>query len=251
MAQTRSLDANDRLVLKSYAGSPWRHVLPFLWGFLFLWGIAVLVSYAIWPFLAPFFGVAHPDEYVTHAVVAVSIAVALFVAGSFAKFMRRSLASARDPNGLPAQARRDLSGNTALIEIFSVSAAVEIAEVEDEGTGFFLALDDGRVLCVLGQDLYDFAHDATGDEAEGIADERAKFPQTRIAYTYAPNSKLRLDVKGTGEPLRPRSIAQRRGKNSSMPEDGAFYDGPLEAVLKRLGYKELPLSPDPPQRTAQ
>lgn len=252
MAQSRPLNADDRQLLKAYAGNPWRHALPFIWGFLFLWGIAALVSYPLWSWLAPLIGVAHPADYSIQVTVMVSIAVAAFVAVSFANFMRRSLASVRDPDSLNARARRDLAGNSAVIETLGVTAAIEIKEFEDEGTGFFLALDDGRVLCVVGQDLDDFAHDAIGDEAAGTNDARSKFPQTRIAYTYAPHSKLRLDVKGAGEPLRPRSrvatSAKQFKRDGGLPEDGTFYEGPMEAVLKRFGYKEMPGPPGPPQR---
>lgn len=246
----RPLSATDKLILKGYTSSPWRHVLPFAWGFVFLWGIATAVLFTLWRWLAPYAGVADPLAYNLHVIGAIGIAVAAYVGHGFASFMRQALASRRDPTSMHALAVQDLKANAAHVDILDVAAAVEIKEFEDEGAGFFLALDDGRVLCVIGQDLYDFAHDATGDAADGIEDERHKFPHTRIEYTYAPQSKVRLDIKGVGEPLRPRALVETSRKQfkrggTALPEDGAFYDGPLEAVLKRFGYVEKPVPADP------
>lgn len=69
------------------------------------------------------------------------------------------------------------------------------------------------------------------------------FPQTRIELTTAPKSQIRLDIKGVGQPLRPRSTVQsdRRRAFEDGPEDGTFYAGPLEDVLKKFGYSEQPL----------
>lgn len=141
---------------------------------------------------------------------------------------------------------KDIKNAVANVLISDVRRAVEIKEYEDEGTGFFLELDDGRVLCVIGQDLYEYAHDAEFEK--GATDMRHLFPQTGIEYRFAPLRGWRLSIKGTKEPLQAygRVATTRRffkkDKASGQrvytgPEDGAFYDGPMEVVLNKFGYK--------------
>ena len=141
----------------------------------------------------------------------------------------------------------DLKNGYALVEEFTVTRAVEISEYEDEGTGFFLELSDGRVLCVTGQDLYPYAHDSEAQPEEGIADECHLFPQNKIEYRYTPLGKRRLLVTGKGEALRPYGIVQshkgffkkdKKGvRTYTGPEDGIFYNGPMERVLESFSYK--------------
>lgn len=245
MVQTRPLTSGDRLALQNYVGSPWRHAFPFAWGFALLWGIAYLLVYNLWLWLAPHAGIADPAAFEGEIVVALGLAAAAFMGFQFASFLRAQMKHAGD-DSIAARAERDLAGGLAHVETLNVLAAIEIEEFEDEGTGFFLALEDGRVLCVIGQDLYDTAHDAAIEE--GAEDARHEFPHTRIAYVSAPASGIRLDIKGVGAPLRPRGIVETTAKHFKpkgppLPEDGTFYDGPLDAVLKRFGYVEQPLPP--------
>lgn len=140
----------------------------------------------------------------------------------------------------------DLKNGMAAVEVYNIIDVIEIEEYEDEGTGFFLVLDDGRVLCVIGQDMYPYAHDSEAQPDEGIADERALFPQTKIEYIFAPESKIRLGVKGIGETLRPRSVVKTHKKlfkkNGYVgPCSDTFYEGSIEDVLKNFGYEEKPI----------
>lgn len=144
----------------------------------------------------------------------------------------------------------DAAGSVAYDLDLDIARAVEIEEYEDEGAGFFLELADGRVLCLISQDLYEFASDF--DPEDDDEDRRGEFPQTRIRYRYAPNSGMLLDLTGIGEPLRPIGKIKTTGRffrkdketgqrTYTGPEDGMVYEGPLEASLAAFGYKLKPL----------
>ena len=162
------------------------------------------------------------------------------VSVAFSLWCLRSLFHSRSRlGGLSASTERDLVNGIALVSTFDVIRAVEIEEFEDEGTGFLLELSNEKVLCVIGQDLYDFSQFIELDEGE--RDLRAQFPQTRIEYRCAPLSGVRLGVKGVGNPLRPFGLARaarKRGGEISYtgPSDGEFYDGPVERTLKKFDY---------------
>ena len=96
---------------------------------------------------------------------------------------------------------------------------------------------------MIGQELYPYSHDAKVQSGEGIEDKRHLFPQTKISYTYALKSGIRLEVIGIGEPLKiSRFIKAYENfyKKDSKgirwyigPEDGKFYDGSMEDMLKK------------------
>lgn len=162
------------------------------------------------------------------------------VSVAFSLWCLRSLFHSRSRlGGLSASTERDLVNGIALVSTFDVIRAVEIEEFEDEGAGFFLELSNGKTLCVIGQDLYDFSQFIELDEDE--EDLRDQFPQTRIEYRSAPLSGIRLGIKGVGNPLRPFGLAKATkkyggGMNFSGPTDGEIYDSPIEGILKKFSY---------------
>ena len=144
-----------------------------------------------------------------------------------------------------AELERDIAGASAHTIEFDLKRVVEIEEYEDEGTGFFLETTDGRVLCLISQDFYEYASDVELEKNE--EDRRSQFPQTRIRYRYAPHSGTCLDLAGCGEPLRPFGKVKttrrffKKDKTTGRrfytgPEDGVIYDGPIEATLHAFGY---------------
>lgn len=145
------------------------------------------------------------------------------------------------------KAATDLMGGVAHVEELSVVTAIEIEEYEDEGAGFFLELSGNRVLCVIGQDLYDYAHDAVFKPDEAPVRPYSIFPATQITYSYAPVSGIRLDMVGSGTALAVSGIVKssraffKKDKNGNHdyagPEDGAFYPGTLNTVLEKFGYQ--------------
>jgi hypothetical protein len=209
-----------------------------VWGFFFLTGVLFAILYSVWKWL----GLVDDPQAYMYWFVALS---AMTSGGYILKACWQDIISFSAKKSDPIA--QDLKGGFANVFTANVRRAVEIKEYEDEGTGFFLELDDGRVLCVIGQDLYDYAHDAEVDPEEGVGDKRHMFPQTKIAYRYALLSGYRLGISGIGEPLRPYGIVTstkrffKKDKSTKKitytgPTDGTFYDGRMEDVLKKFGY---------------
>jgi hypothetical protein len=205
--------------------------------------LAFGIPYWLWKQLAP---VDRPQDYKDY-FVGLGIAVALYVMVSLLRALRSWTGYVRDQ---ATKARKDLAGGVAHDLDLAISQAVEIEEHEDEGTGFFLELDDGRVLCLISQELYEYASDF--ELEDGVEDRRNEFPQTRIRYRYAPHSGMLLDLAGIGEPLRPFAEVETTGRffkkdtetgrrTYTGPEDGVVHEGPLEATLAAFKYKLKPL----------
>jgi len=191
--------------------------------------LTFVICFGLWYILAP---VDDPQLHRPYFLWFAG-AVGLYVAIAFIRSIGWADTKARE-------IRQDIeSGNAHVVEL-DLERAVEIEEYEDEGAGFFLEMSDGRVLCLISQDLYDYATDI--DIEKGGEDLRDQFPQTRIRYRYAPQSGICLDLTGVGKPLRPFGKVKTTGrffKNRTYtgPEDGMVYEGPLEATLATFGYK--------------
>lgn len=205
--------------------------------------VAFGVPYWLWKQLAP---VDRPQDHKTY-FVGLGIAVGLYVLFSLLRALRSWTGYVREQ---ATKARKDLAGGVAHELELAISRVTEIVEHEDEGAGFFLELADGRVVCLISQDLYEYASDF--DLEEGVEDRRNEFPQTRIRYRYAPHCGMLLDLTGVGEPLRPFGKVNTTGRffekdketgrrTYTGPEDGMVYEGPLEATLAAFKYKLKPL----------
>lgn len=218
--------------------------MAMLWAFFLISCISFVVSFPLWKLVAPYLGIPKSHLYKGVFIVlscGVGVAFVSFVMWKDFRYARKENDAYAD---LCGKAATDLQEGIALVHTFNVLDAVEIAEYEDEGAGFFLELEDGQVLCVIGQDLYDYAHDAEADPGEGIEDMRHLFPQTKIEYRVAPASGLRLRVKGVGASLPVSAVVKshkgffRKGKGGvshyTGPEDGVFYPGGMEDVLKQF-----------------
>ena len=231
------------LRLNSFSNVIKNIVSALLWAAFIIACITFAVLFSLWKWLAPSFGVLHPADYQTTFIILSATIAFLFILRIGFKDIKYFI-ELKKKN---APEMDDLKNGYALVEEFTVTRAVEISEYEDEGTGFFLELSDGRVLCVTGQDLYPYAHDSEAQPEEGIADECHLFPQNKIEYRYTPLGKRRLLVTGKGEALRPYGIVQshkgffkkdKKGvRTYTGPEDGIFYNGPMERVLESFSYK--------------
>ena len=145
--------------------------------------------------------------------------------------------------------QQDLENDVAVVEEFNVVAAVEVMDYGDTGSGFILEVDGGRVLFVIGQEFYAYAHTPEPDPELLCENQSTSFPHNRIEYTYGPESGLRLSIKGIGTYLEPRSRVdwQEPGPSSDI-YDGLipdkFYGCSLNEFLTRFGFRELPLRSD-------
>ena len=90
----------------------------------------------------------------------------------------------------------------------------EVEEMEDEGRHFFLELDDGSVLYLNGQYLYDYdtdveEHDDDEDKEDMNEDEnipRGPFPCTVFTVRRHKDDGRVVDIDCIGIPLRPETI---------------------------------------------
>ena len=93
---------------------------------------------------------------------------------------------------LRRQIKADLQNGVLQVHHVSVVEAIEIAEEEDEGPGYFLKTSDGRVLAFTGQYL-----------------DRLKlsgFPWKEFEIVEAPASKLCFSLKKTADSIAPSFI---------------------------------------------
>lgn len=131
--------------------------------------------------------------------------------------------------------QQEFAEGVATTEEMTVTEAYELPELEDEGVGFFLGLDDGRVLFVRGQDLYEHAHDYVDEEGPP---KPHTFPSTRVLYSYGPKTGLEFSIEPLGEFLKPGVLQKieydKYRPRNEYPEASTFYDGSLEDVLKRF-----------------
>lgn len=117
--------------------------------------------------------------------------------------------------------RAELEQGEAELSRFQVVDAIGVDEFEDEGLSFYLKLEDGRVLFLSGQYLYEPV-------------EERSFPSTRIEVVRTPTTRqlLGLNVLGTYVPpsaQRPpfQDEEYRRG---AVPEDGSLLDVDFESL---------------------
>lgn len=238
------LSANDKRYMQGYStGFVGEWVGSALWINSLVAGVIYVVTRNIWAWLIP---IGDPDDYFWW-ILLTGVAIGAWASRSI--WMSAYQALRPSPAGV-TPFERDLAGGVAKVLTADVLRVVEIEEYEDEGEGFLLELDDGRVLAVISQDFYEFAHDF--ELEDGDEDNRDAFPQSRIEYRYAPNSGIHLDIRGVGKPLKPIGLVKtdkhhfvksgRKGPRCFIgAEDGTFYEGTLEEVLARLKYTLKPM----------
>ena len=155
----------------------------------------------------------------TRRELAVAGACAALVVLSFAVHAARRLGRARKVEREACAA--DLAGGRVSSQTFDVVDAVQVEELEDEGSSYYLKLADGRVLFLSGQYLYD-------PEDEGA------FPSTRLRVTRAPRSRLLFDLECLGSPLKPSSkrphFTLGDFEADRVPADGAILQVDFESL---------------------
>lgn len=193
-----------------------------------------------WTFAAPLFD--WPDfQTIKWKFLIVCAALSLLITGIIELKEHRRLTNSGES---PKLTDEDLHKGMAAVEQLDVEEVVEINERDDEGAGFLLSLKDGRVLCLIGQDLYPYSFDADPElSSEGDA---GIFPSDKIEFVYAPRSGIVLSVMGKGRYLKPKSIVtwpekRPRAKLYVGPIPDSFNEGPLEELISRTGFIEEPL----------
>lgn len=121
--------------------------------------------------------------------------------------------------------RKDLKGGKAEVKRYEAIDAIRVEEFEDEGTGFFLKLKDGRTLFLVGQHFYE------------LEDEK-KFPSSSFEIVETPNAKWPLGFTCTGSYFPPSfkrgPFPKNEVKSGRTPCDGDLLEVDFESLKKEL-----------------
>ena len=120
-------------------------------------------------------------------------------------------------------------------EQFSARRVFEVEEFEDEGRHFFLELEDGRVLFLCGQYLYDYGE--ISDDAE--LNQPASFPCTKFEVRRHKNEGWVHSIICLGTYLKPDAklphYSRAYQKNYGIPSDGDILTTPYDVLFSRIG----------------
>jgi hypothetical protein len=90
------------------------------------------------------------------------------------------------------QIRADLESNSVQVFIVTALEAIKVEEAEDEGSTYFLKMEDGSTLAMGGQYLYPY--------------ERRGFPWTMFEIRQAAHSGIFFGLSRVGERLKPSML---------------------------------------------
>jgi hypothetical protein len=108
-----------------------------------------------------------------------------------------------------------------------------VEEFEDEGSQYYLALTDGRVLFVSGQWLYEYED---GEDEDGKPTS-ARFPCRRFTIERAAKSGLFLGLIPQGPSFPPSDtlppFTDEQHGAGTVPDDGDLLSVDFESLRKR------------------
>ncbi len=136
----------------------------------------------------------------------------------------------KDERNRSRDLRDDLLRGEAEVRQYTAVEAIRVEETEDEGTGFFILLSDGRILFLRGQQFYE------------LEDQR-RFPTDRFEWVVAPTSNWPLGFECNGDYMpitysRP-AFSLKDVERDLTPCDGDLFVGDFDA----LKSEDWPLSP--------
>jgi hypothetical protein len=113
----------------------------------------------------------------------------------------------------------DLAGGVAKVTRFHATRAIRVEELEDEGSGYFLHLEDGRTLFLRGQYLFDL-------------EENKRFPCSEFEVTRGPKSGAILSLVCCGSYFPSQKIIApfRQPDLKAVPMDGDIVAVPWEKI---------------------
>jgi hypothetical protein len=208
--ETRPLTEAERRLL------PQSPTLPVRWSA----GIGPGLAVAVIALLLGLFGLGMAGWTSAPAVRTVLALAVLAGVGAYGSLVARTRVLGKRPTGWD-----DLQEGTARVTRFDATDAVAVEESEDEGLSYFVALDDGRVLFLSGQYLYEPV-------------ERGAFPARRFEVVRTALAGTVLSVTSLGPALAPgftRSpFTDAEFRSANLPEDGAILPGPLATWRESL-----------------
>jgi hypothetical protein len=154
----------------------------------------------------------------------IHILLVVCLSGAFLFFRRRSRAAYdRDLAVLRARYADDLRALQLEEWRVRIVDALQVEEVDDEGAQFFLELEDGRILFVMGQYLWD------------ADDESPQFPNRELLITRLPHSGDIFDMECVGEYFPPSAerapFTGQEYADERVPQDGQILPGPLSRYM--------------------
>lgn len=139
-------------------------------------------------------------------------------------YLRRDVARLTTRFGKLGPLRQDLQGGEAEEVLYEAVDAIQVEETEDLGSNYYVRLDDGRVLFLSGQYLYE-------------SEEAQQFPSTRFTLVRTPHAGFFLDFRVSGSYLRPSTVRPRftdqEYRTGVVPTDGDLLD--LDFDILRQG----------------
>jgi hypothetical protein len=188
------------------------------------WIAALVTGTGIW--LALLLGAARvlPRPSPVAGLWFIHILLIVCLSGAFLYFRRRSRAAyERDLAALRACYAGDLHALQLEEWRVRIVAALQVEEFDDEGAQFYLELEDGRVLFVMGQYLWD-------DD-----DESPRFPSRELLITRLLHAGDIFDMKYLGEYFSPSAERARftseEYADRRVPRDGQILPGPLSRYM--------------------
>ena len=123
--------------------------------------------------------------------------------------------------------RKDLLVPTS----YRARRAFQVEEFEDEGSHYFIELEDGKVLYLCGQYLYEY--EPIGDDPE--LKQRRRFPCAEFTIRKHRENGFVVDILCGGPVIGPDMLAppfsEADFQNDRVPEDGA--------VISDLSYDQI------------
>lgn len=115
-------------------------------------------------------------------------------------------------------------------ESFTARRTFQVEEFDDEGSHYFIELQDGRTLYLNGQYLYDFEPITDNPELN----QARKFPCTAFTILRHKSAGYVVDILCSGEVLEPEVVTPPFGKEAwkqGIPQDGT--------VLKEKTFDQI------------
>lgn len=117
-------------------------------------------------------------------------------------------------------------------ESFRARRAFQVEEFDDEGSHYFVELEDERVLYLSGQCLYEY--EPITDDSE--LNQPRRFPCSLFTVRRHKNDGCLIDIVCSGEVLEPEFVAPHFDKidvkRGLIPEDGQIFRDKTYEQLK-------------------
>jgi len=188
------------------------------------WIAALVTGTGMWLALLLAVAFVLPRPSPAAGMWSIGILLAGCLSGAFLFFRRRSRAAYdRDLAAGRARYADDLQARQLEEWRVRIVDALQVDEVEDEGAQFFLELEDGRILFVMGQYLWD------------ADDESPRFPNRELLITRLPHAQDIFDMKCLGEYFPPSAqrapFTGEEYAGERVPQDGQILPGPLSRYM--------------------